>query len=758
MKSIKGFSIKKKLILIQLVTTSSVLLFYSIFHHVRDTRIYIRSVNRELSSITELIGSSCVSALYFLDKEAAKNILFTLEVEDHVVNSWIHDGDGNLFAEYNKTGYDGFNLDQPSSDFIKKDHQFLIASKSIVHDNEIIGFISIRYNIEHYQQILFKNKVIALVIFLIAIGTAWLLAIFTQRTISNPILKLLENMKQISDTRDYSIRPVKERDDEIGALFDGFLEMVEQIQIHEAEQDLMTVALHESEEKYRNLVERANDGIIILQEGIFKYVNPSLVEMAGCSKEELIENPFVDFIHEEEVAKVMDNYERRLAGETVNSMYETRFKTSKGEVVDAEVNAGSIMYEGKPADLVIIRNITERKRSEEKLRESEEKYRSLFETTGTATIVYNDDKVIRMCNQKFEELYGKPSEEIINRIKWPDFVHPDNLPRMMEYHNQRSTGEPPSNYEFKFVTAEGTTRHIFHSVIYLEKTGERIASLLDITDLKHAEEELRKHQEQLEEMVIERTAELEVANKRLLELDRLKSMFLASMSHELRTPLNSIIGFTGILLMEMAGKLNPEQKKQLEMVKGSASHLLELINDILDISKIESGKVDLSIESFDLMEVVREVLTSIQPLAENKGLQLSSEGAETIQIESDRRRIKQILMNLTGNSVKFTDKGSIQIHVKCLNDHTVSVEVKDTGIGIREEELGKLFQPFQQIDMTSTKKYEGTGLGLYLTQKIVTHLHGKISVVSTYGEGSIFTFTLPMKWQEESGNEKSADH
>lgn len=634
MKSLKGFSIKKKLILLQLVTTFTVLLFYSVIHIVRDTRLFMDAVHRELVSMTDLMGFSCTSALRFLDKKAAEKMLSTLEVEEHVSNAWIHDSNRKLFAEYNKTGYEDFDFDTPSDKVLKQQNGFLIASQPIVQEGETIGFISMRYDMKRYRQIISNNKTITLIIFLIGMGTALLLAVFTQRTISNPVLKLLKDMKRISKTGDYSIRPGKERDDEIGALSDGVRDMLEQIQIREDERNRIDSALHESEEKYRNLVERANDGIVILQEGIFKYVNPSLVEMAGCSEDELLGEPFVNFIQEEEISKVMNNYKKRMAGETVHTMYETRFKTSKGEVVDAEVNAGHITYQGQPADLVIIRDITER---------------------------------------------------------------------------------------------------------------------------KQMERELIKHQNHLEELVEERTKELAEANERLRELDRLKSMFLASMSHELRTPLNSIIGFTGLLLMEMAGELNPEQRKQLEMVKGSSSHLLDLINDILDISKIESGKVDLSVESFDLTEVVREVVTSVQPLAENKGLQLSAGGVKSVQIESDRRRIKQILMNLAGNSVKFTDTGSVHIHVTRLNQHQISVEVKDTGIGIREEELRKLFQPFQQVDMTSTKKYEGTGLGLYLTQKIVTHLHGEISVVSKYGEGSAFTFVLPAKWQGELENEESAD-
>ena len=472
-----------------------------------------------------------------------------------------------------------------------------------------------------------KSKLVTFVLLVIGMIAAWLLAIFTQKTISNPILNLLKTTKRISETADYSIRPVKERNDEIGLLADGITEMLEQIQLWEYQRNHVSEKLQESEEKYRNLVERANDGIVILQDGLFKYVNACLLEMAGCQETDLLEKPFTDFLYHEEVAKVMENYKKRMSGGAVQAMYETRFKKLNGELVDAEVNAGFITYQGQPADLVIIRDITERKK---------------------------------------------------------------------------------------------------------------------------IELELIKHREKLEEMVAERTAELEVANERLLELDRMKSMFLASMSHELRTPLNSIIGFTGLLLMEMAGELNPEQRRQLEMVKSSSNHLLELINDILDISKIESGKVSLAIESFDIVEVADDIIKTVKPIADHKGLDLIYEGSESIPIQSDQRRVKQVLMNLVGNSVKFTDTGQVKVVLK--NEGADVVQVSDTGIGIKASEQQKLFQPFQQIDMTSTKKYEGTGLGLYLSKKIMDLLHGSISMTSEYGQGSIFTITLPLDWLEENND------
>ena len=243
--------------------------------------------------------------------------------------------------------------------------------------------------------------------------------------------------------------------------------------------------------------------------------------------------------------------------------------------------------------------------------------------------------------------------------------------------------------------------------------------------------------------------DLKDAMEELKELDRLKSMFLASVSHELRTPLNSVIGFTGWLLMGMEGDLNEEQRKQLTMVKFSANHLLDLINDILDISKIEAGKMELSIEKFEIAEIVNDVVSSVLPLAKDKELGLMYDIPKGIILNSDKRRIKQILMNLVSNAIKFTDQGNVKIEVKLLNNKDLEVTVSDSGIGIKKEDMEKLFQPFQQIDMSSSKSHEGTGLGLYLSKKIIDLLHGDISVTSQFGKGSEFKFIFPIKFREE---------
>jgi signal transduction histidine kinase len=261
---------------------------------------------------------------------------------------------------------------------------------------------------------------------------------------------------------------------------------------------------------------------------------------------------------------------------------------------------------------------------------------------------------------------------------------------------------------------------------------------------------LRTHELQLanadmESRIMERTKELATAMQAAQQADMLKSAFLATMSHELRTPLNSIIGFTGILLQELPGNLNDEQKKQLHLVQNSSRHLLSLINDVLDISKIEAGQLDLQYSNFDLTKSIDKAVSLVKTQAEKKGLEISTcYQHNSLEIECDQRRLEQVILNLLSNAVKFTETGSITINTMEQNECFI-ISIQDTGIGIPLSELDRLFKPFHQIDSGLTRKYEGTGLGLSICYQLLNLLGGRIVVKSEPGKGSTFRAIVPKR-------------
>ncbi len=268
-------------------------------------------------------------------------------------------------------------------------------------------------------------------------------------------------------------------------------------------------------------------------------------------------------------------------------------------------------------------------------------------------------------------------------------------------------------------------------------------ALWHLLERKRATEEVEKYQDHLEEIVEERTKALIDANQKLLALDRLKSLFIASMSHELRTPLNSIIGFTGILLQGMAGPLNDEQLKQLGMVSKSSKHLLELINDVIDVSKIEAGKIDLAIGTFDLSKLLTEICSVFVVTAAERGIKLVLIDPGQTTLASDERRVRQIVMNLVSNAIKYSNHGTVKIALS-KQASQVKITVSDDGMGIREQDMPRLFSQFGRIIVEGEELREGTGLGLYLSQKLAGVLGGAITAVSQFGQGSEFVLALPL--------------
>ncbi len=396
----------------------------------------------------------------------------------------------------------------------------------------------------------------------------------------------------------------------------------------------------------------------------------------------------------------------------------------------------------------IVKEEEKRSKAEEALRESEEFNRSLVENLPDIIAIYDSKGIVRFANKAGLNILGSPESKVIGEPIL-SFVADYQRSDIEQKIRARLSGARLAPYEVDIRTGGGENITAILQAIRISYKKESVVLVLmtNITERKQAEQRLLEAHNDLEKKVALRTRELSDANRHLQELDRLKSMFIASMSHELRTPLNSIIGFTGIIVKGLAGEVNAEQKKQLSMVQESARHLLALINDVIDISKIEADKIEAAISTFDLADVIREVRDTFGKTVEEQGIMLNVEIPGSIAVTSDERRIKQIIMNLVGNAIKFTDKGRVDVTV-VPKGTVVEIRVRDTGIGIGKEDLGKLFRPFSRIAVPG-RLTEGTGLGLYLSQKLARFLGGEITADSEPGSGSVFTFSFPLKYEKQ---------
>lgn len=384
--------------------------------------------------------------------------------------------------------------------------------------------------------------------------------------------------------------------------------------------------------------------------------------------------------------------------------------------------------------------------------DDELRFRTLFESSPDGIILTDPvTQEIVDCNRQACRMNGYERHELVGASI--NLLHPDDVARRTESTVEGRRAFVEELRRRGVIRVESVHRRKDGSLFPMETSmcllaipGRTVVMGIDrdITERRRAEEELARYREHLEELVAARTRELATAKERAEAADRLKSAFLATMSHELRTPLNTIIGFTTLVLMGRAGPLTDTQARQLGLVGDAADHLLQLINEVLDLSKIEAGQLEVEPAPFDLPSLVGGVGALVAPQAQRKGLALETWVAPQVgTLVSDRHRVEQVLLNLLSNAVKFTERGTVRIECNRAGDRVVT-SVADTGVGIAPDDLGRLFQPFMQLDSSLSRRHQGTGLGLAISRRIVELLGGEISARSEPGRGSTFTVSLPV--------------
>jgi PAS domain S-box-containing protein len=502
-----------------------------------------------------------------------------------------------------------------------------------------------------------------------------------------------------------------------------------------SEKARLEIQLTEQQVYNRSLFEASADALFaIAPDGVITDVNQEATRLSGYTRKHLINSRFNDYFTDPAmaaagVAKTLDK--GRVIG------YELVIVSRQGRRTTVSVNAGVFTdAAGQPLGILAgAREISAQKLLEQQLRDSQVYTRSLIESNIDALVTTDAVGVITDANQQMEALIGLGRNELIGSDLKNYFTEPE---RAEEGVRQTLRDGKVTDYELIARSRSGKETVVVYNAATLFDPDHKLdgifAAVREITERKRFEQQLQE------------------ANLELQRADQAKDRFLASMSHELRTPLNAIIGFTGTLLMKMPGPLNPEQEEQLQTVQSSGRHLLSIINDLLDLAKIESGQWEGDFQPLNCAVAAREVADSLSPLARSKGLSFRVTAPKhAVTASIDRRALSQILINLSNNAIKFTDSGEVrlEVHEQSSNGRAmVRFDVIDTGMGIKQNDQAKLFIAFEQLKKFSTAPREGTGLGLYICQRLAGLLGGSIEFTSELGTGSTFSFIVPRNHRE----------
>jgi PAS domain S-box-containing protein len=513
-------------------------------------------------------------------------------------------------------------------------------------------------------------------------------------------------------------------------------------------------------------LEKGHEAAFLMDGPRFYYVNDEACRRLGYAREELLGMGVAEIDPDFPVERWPDHWRELKAKRSLT--FQSRHRTRDGHMFPVEVSANYFEYRGREYNLALVRDITERRRAEEALRRSEAyltEGQRLSHTGSwawspvTLQPLYWSEEMFRIFGLNPQD--GLPTSEVF----WQR-IHPEDLEHTRELLLQVAAGDRDYEHEHRIVLPNGTVKHI-HAIghpVHAENgpVVEYVGTAMDVTDRKLAEDELRTHREHLEDLVKQRTEQLAEAKARAEAANRAKSSFLANMSHELRTPLNAVLGFSRLLKNDP--EVTPQQQETLDIIVRSGEHLLNLINNVLDLAKIESGRVALKESEVDLNRLLQEMQSLMGAGAADKGLRFAVEHDPDLPrfVAVDAGRLRQVLLNLLGNAIKYTDSGGVKLCARLAIIHgsekaRVRFAIEDTGPGINPEDCQRIFVPFVQLGDQATAQ-AGTGLGLAICKQYIDLMGGRIGVTSQPGKGSVFYFEIPVRILPSVGERDELKH
>jgi two-component system, sensor histidine kinase and response regulator len=785
MKLFQAMSFKNKLVLIIIggctFTILSALLVYTIL----DVVSYRNEIRKNASVNAILVGEYCRAPLLFGYKDEAADVLNKLKAIPDIKNAYVYNKDNELFASYNQDSSWSLTSSLLTDQNFKDDNNHIYIIEPLFYDNEKFGTVYLRVSTKALQDKIAGNLLTAVLLLLGLSFPIYYIASKLQGIISVPVLKLATITDKIAVTQDYSIKVETERKDEIGALYNGFNEMLIQINKRQQEIDkasnelkLLNEELEERVNRRTAELQKINSELNIAKKSIeetntelvkeieirketeealakeqyllktlldslpdriyfkdidsrFILINESLARMFGLNNpSQAVGKTDFDFFTKEHARPAYEDEQKIIkTGNAILSKEEKEIWSTDSK--ETWVITTKMPLRNKEEQIVgtfgISTDITAIKNAEEALEKAIKASNTIIDSMPIPTAVtrISDGKVLR-TNRTMAEFHGLSVEEIMQTHSVDWYADPNERKKLVE---ELKTKGLLRNFEVKFKrfkTGEFRDSIVSFMPINYDDQECLVGSLMDITDLKAIQKELAEAKEVAEAATVA------------------KSQFLATMSHEIRTPMNAIIGLSNLALKT---ELTIKQLDYITKIDRSAHSLLGIINDILDFSKIEAGKLTMENVEFDIEQVVDNVSNMISQKAQEKGLEFAVHILPDVPLDliGDPLRIGQVLTNFCSNSIKFTESGEIVVTINVIEKTEDKVKlcfsVKDTGIGLKENQKETLFNAFQQADSSTTRKYGGTGLGLAISKRLTELMNGETWVESEFGKGSTFYFS-----------------